>query len=158
MKRGKWRRAVFIVLYTMERGKNGEISYLLLKRKLHWKGWEFPKGKIEPGESKAQAASREAHEESGLKIKKLKRINISGKYRYPKVLADRPGVIGQTYQLFAGEVKADKKKVKLDKREHSGFKWQGFQKAMKMLKWPNQKRCLKITNNLLMKKSKSVCN
>jgi len=49
MAKGKYRKAVFVLLYSKTKKW---IEYLLLKRKLHWKGWEFPKGKIEPGEKK----------------------------------------------------------------------------------------------------------
>ena len=42
-----YRKSVFIVVYRKtEKG----ILYLILKRKLHWVGWEFPKGGIEPEE------------------------------------------------------------------------------------------------------------
>ncbi len=140
----KYRPAVFVVVYAKLKEK---IKYLILKRKLHWKGWEFCKGKIEDGESKEETAKREAKEETGLKIIKLKRFNISGKYLYSKKLPDRPEYIGQTYTLFAGEVKVGK--VKLDKKEHSTHKWMDFKTAYKKLTWPNQKKSLKIVNRFL---------
>lgn len=139
-----FRPAVFVVVYSKVKDK---IEYLLLKRKLHWKGWEFPKGKIETGEKKEQTARREAREETGQRIIKLKKFNFSGKYLYKKKLPDRPNYIGQTFSLFAGEVK--KNRVSLDKKEHAGFKWVEFGKAIKMLKWPNQKKSLRIVNSFL---------
>ncbi|MEM3116368.1 MAG: NUDIX domain-containing protein [Candidatus Pacearchaeota archaeon] len=142
----KYRKAVFIVVYTKTKNK---IEYLLLKRKLHWRGWEFPKGKIEPGENKIEAVKRELKEETGQIIKSIKKFNYSGGYRYHKILPDRPEIIGQTFTLFAAEVKRGK--VKLDKKEHSGYKWTDFKTALKMLKWPNQKKSLKIVNNWLIK-------
>lgn len=148
-KRGKFRPAVFIVVYYIDEKK--KPIYLLLKRKLHWKGWEFPKGKIELGESKAKTARREGWEESGLKIFNIKHYPVYGKYLYPKILPDRPEYIGQTYTLFSGEVKKDK--IKIEKREHSGFKWLPFSKAIKKLTWRDQKRCLKIVNKFLIKHS-----
>jgi 8-oxo-dGTP diphosphatase len=39
--------------------------------------WEFPGGKVEPGESPAEALSREISEELDLKIKVLKTFDIS---------------------------------------------------------------------------------
>ena len=44
MKFKKFRNAIFAVAYSRE-GDN--IKYLLLKRKKHWIGWEFPKGGID---------------------------------------------------------------------------------------------------------------
>jgi len=82
---------------------------------------------------------------------KIKKLNYSGKYRYHKFLSDRPGIIGQTFSLYAAEVRR-KGKVKLDKKEHSGYKWVDFKTAMKMLRWPNQRKCLRIVNGGLGKK------
>ncbi|MEK6886144.1 MAG: NUDIX domain-containing protein [Nanoarchaeota archaeon] len=151
MKKRGFRPAVFIVVYYLDKKTKPEKPiYLILKRKLHWKGWEFPKGKIEKGESKDKTARREGWEESGLKIFNLKRYNVSGKYLYPKILKDRPQYKGQTYTLFSGEVK--KAPVKLEKREHSAFQWLPFEKAVKKLTWNNQKKCLRIVNKFLGKK------
>ena len=44
-KRDKYRKSVFGVAYCKD--NDGKIEYIILKRKKHWKGWEFPKGKIE---------------------------------------------------------------------------------------------------------------
>jgi 8-oxo-dGTP pyrophosphatase MutT (NUDIX family) len=140
----KYRRAVFIVTYA--KTKKG-IEYLILKRKLHWKGWEFPKGAINFLETKKKAVKRELMEETGLSAKKIKKFEIKGKYKYNKVLNDRPNVIGQTYSLYA--VRVEKKKVIVDNYEHEDYKWVNFCEAKRKLKWPNQKKCLKIVNDWL---------
>lgn len=142
------RPAVFVVVYKME---NGKPLYLLLKRKLHWKGWEFPKGKIEKGENKEKTARREAHEETGYKIFNVKRYKVSGSYRYKTILKDRPQYYGQTYTLFSGEANPGNKKPKLDPKEHNGFGWFEFKKAVKKLTWADQKKCLKIVNREITK-------
>jgi 8-oxo-dGTP pyrophosphatase MutT (NUDIX family) len=139
--RGKYRRAVFVVTYSKE---EENIEYLILKRKKHWIGWEFPKGGIERFETKRQTAKREIKEETGLKMIKLKKFHIKGYYNYDRELKDRPGKIGQNYHLFAAQV--EKGKVSFDKKEHSGFKWMSYNEAEKKLTWPNQKKCLKIVN------------
>jgi 8-oxo-dGTP pyrophosphatase MutT (NUDIX family) len=143
----KYRNAVFIVTYAKQKDK---IYYLILKRKLHWKGWEFPKGGIKSSETKQHGVRREIKEETGLKILKIKKFDISGKYKYNKIHPDRPGIIGQMYQLFSVEV--SKRNIKIDKIEHSGYKWADFREAMKKLTWPNQKKCLKVVNSYLKKK------
>jgi 8-oxo-dGTP pyrophosphatase MutT (NUDIX family) len=140
MKRGKWRHAIFAVVYSEDNG----IKYLILKRKKHWIGWEFPKGKIEFLETKRMAVRREVKEETGLKILKIKKFNVKGLYHYKRKLKDRPKYIGQTYHLFA--VKVEKGNVKIDKREHSGFKWMKFENAEKIITWKNQKKCLRIVD------------
>lgn len=140
--KGRYRRAVFIVIYAREKNK---IEYLILRRKHHWKGWEFSKGGIKFPEPKRWAARREAKEESGLKIMRVKRFNYSGSYRYPKEFPDRKGYAGQTFTLFAAEAK--KGRVKIDRKEHSGFRWMSFKQAARSVKFPNQKKSLKIVNN-----------
>lgn len=149
-KKGKYRRAVFGVAYSKD--DNGKIEYVILKRKKHWKGWEFTKGKIEKFETKRMAVKREVKEETGLKILSTKRFKEKGSYIYDKKLWDRPSKIGQTYNLFAVRVEKGNGKVKLDSIEHNGYEWASFKEAYKKLTWSNQKHCLKIVNEWLNSK------
>jgi 8-oxo-dGTP pyrophosphatase MutT (NUDIX family) len=149
-KKEKYRRAVFGVAYSIN--SDGKIEYILLKRKKHWKGWEFPKGKIEKFETKRMAARREVSEETGLKILKIKRFKEKGVYLYHKKLWDRPDKVGQTYQLFAVQVWKGDGRLKLDHIEHNGYKWVSFKEAERELTWPNQRKCLKIVNDWLIKR------
>ena len=137
----KYRKGVFIIVYFKSKQN---IEYLILNRKLHWKGWEFPKGKIERFETKKIAVKRELKEETGLSPIKIKSFKEKGKYKYKKILADRPEYIGQTYSLFAVEVK--KGKIKIDKREHLDYKWVDFKNALEKLTFSNQQKCLRIVN------------
>lgn len=150
MKGEKYRKAVFIVVYSVLKGKP---KYLLLKRKLHWTGWEFPKGGVEKFELKKMAVKREVFEETGLVPIKIKKHNFSGKYKYPKILEDRPGVVGQTFFLYSVEV--EKGKVKIDKKEHSSHKWLSYIEAKKRLTYDNQKEALKIVDNWLGERLKN---
>lgn len=141
----KFRRGVFIVAYRQEKEK---ILYLLLKRKLHWTGWEFPKGGINSGENLIKAVKRELKEETGQVPIKIKKYSIKGSYKYARPLKDRPGIIGQTYVLFSAEL--SNKKIKIDKGEHSSYKWTDYKTAESLLTFPNKKRCLKIVNKKLL--------
>ena len=143
----KYRKSVFVVVYT--KTKKG-IEYLILKRRLHWKGWEFPKGGIESFETEKNAAKREVFEETGLKPLNVKKFDFRGSYRYRKNLSDRFGFDGQEFYLYCAEVKSGK--VKIDKHEHTRFMLVDFSKAIKMLRWSNQKKSLKIVNNWLKEK------
>ena len=108
----KFRKGIFMVAYTLESGKP---EYIIQQRKLHWKGWEFPKAGIDKGESQNETAKREIKEETGLEIIKVTSHKYKGKFLYAKELPDRPGMIGQTYFLYSVEVK--KGKIEIDKRE-----------------------------------------
>lgn len=140
----KYRKAVFIATYAITKNK---IEYLILKRKLHWKGWEFPKGGIKNAETQKQAVKRELKEETGTTPLRIKKFNINGKYKYDKKYPDRLGYTGQSYVLYASEIK--KGKIKKDKLEHSDYKWVSFREALKKLTWPNQRKSLKIVNDWL---------
>lgn len=141
----KFRKGVFGLTYC--KNPEGKIEYALLKRKKHWIGWEFVKGKIEKGETKEMAVRREVKEETGLKILNIKKFNVGGFYKYNKKLKDRPRIIGQTYVLFA--VKIKRGKIKVDKKEHERGEWVSFKEAYRKLTWPNQRKCLKIVDNWL---------
>ena len=146
----RYRKAIFVVTYAIDKG---EVYYLILKRKLHWKGWEFPKGGLEGVKERIftkRAVKREIIEETGLIPIEIKKHNFSGKFKYNKIFKDRPGLIGQTYQLYSAKVK--KKKPNLKKNsdgEHSGFSWVDYKTAIKKLTWLNQKKCLKLVNTWL---------
>lgn len=141
----KYRKAVFILVYA-KTGK--KVDYLLLKRRLHWKGWEFPKGGIEKGEKSINSAKRELKEETGLNALGIKKFRYSGKYKYNRKFSTRPGLSGQTFSLYAAKVR--KGKVKADKKEHSGYKWADFNSSLKILSWPNQRESLKLVNSWLI--------
>jgi 8-oxo-dGTP pyrophosphatase MutT (NUDIX family) len=139
----KYRKGVFIVVYRTARRKR---LYLVLHRKLHWIGWEFPKGGMKH-ESILHGVKRELKEETGCSALRIIRYSGHGKYKYDKKLADRRNLLGQTYDLFSAEI--DCRKIRLDKKEHSGYRWLKFKQALKILTWPNQKKCLKIVERVL---------
>ena len=143
----RYREGIFLVVYSEEHEKR---KYLILKRKLHWKGWEFPKGGIKNNEEISTAVRRELKEETGLKPLLIKKFKIKGQYKYKKLLKDRPGFFGQNYVLYSAEINYGK--IKIDKIEHLSYEWLEFQDAVKKLKWTNQKKCLRIVNHWLEKK------
>ncbi len=142
-----YRKAIFVVVYA--KTKKG-IEYLILRRRHHWKGWEFAKGGINFNETKEHAVKRETGEETGLTARKIKKFNYHGKYLYKKKFSDRTGIMGQSFSLYAAEVRRGK--VKIDKKEHSGFKWLSFEEAVKKVRFPNQKKSLRIVNEWLNRK------
>ena len=152
MREGKtFRPAIFVVAYSINEKNIPE--FILLKRQLHWKGWEFCKGKIEKGEKQIDAVKRELKEETGISIntKDIVDHKIAGKYFYPKWFTLRPGKMGQTYHLYSVKVKKPKT-ITLDPLEHNGHKWVTFEKAIKLITYPNQRQSLRIVKKFIDKK------
>src|SRR3989344_4265100 len=145
-KRG-YRKAVFVVIYKKQDNK---IKYLILKRKLHWKGWEFTKGGVEKNEAEMLAVIREVKEESGLNAVKIINHRKKGRYNYKKIIPARP-YLGQAYSLYSAQVSNKNKKIKIDKGEHEMYKWADFHEAIKILSWKYQKQCLGIVNKFLVR-------
>ena len=135
-----YRNCVFCVVYA-------DSQFLLLHRKLNWKGWEFCKGGIRKNETPEQAVKREIREETHLKLLEIKKFNIKGKFLYDKKAQKQKGYKGASYILFSALVK--KGKPKISKIEHDSYKWCAFRQALKLLTWPNQKKCLKIVKKSL---------
>ncbi|MDB5034297.1 MAG: hydrolase [Chlorobi bacterium] len=50
---------------VLRRTGEGQLEVLLIQHSMH-RGWSFPKGWVEPGETPQQAAIREVEEESGV--------------------------------------------------------------------------------------------
>lgn len=142
----KYRQAVFAVTYAET---DEGIKYLILKRKFHWRGWEFSKGGINFLESKKSAVKREIFEETGKKPLRIKRFNFHGKYKYKKKLPERKDFIGQAYSLYAAEIKYGK--IKIDKSEHLTYKWLSFDEALRKITFQNQKKSLRIVDQWLKK-------
>lgn len=150
MEEERYRKAIFVVVYSIDKGNR--IEYLILQRKHHWKGWEFPKGGINKDEKMKAAVRREVREETGLVPLKIKKFDFSGRYLYKKKFADRTGIKGQTFSLYAAETK--KGKVRIDRKEHSEYKWMSFGEAVKRIRFNNQKKSLRIVNDWLNRKEK----
>jgi len=145
MKMYKYRQGIFCVVYSVS-----PLRYLLLHRKLHWRGWEFPKGGRLAREKLENTLKREIKEETGLKVQAIKSFPIKGKFLYDKKTQQERKFRGFIYNLFSCRVK--KGKIKISKKEHDGFKWCNYQEALKLLRWPNQKKCLSIVHSFLKNK------
>jgi len=142
----KYRNGIFVIVFRKNKSK---YEYLILKRKLHWKGWEFPKGGCKKGEDYLRCIKRELKEETKQSPLSIISFNKKGKWKYPKELSDRKNFDGQSWRLFAAELK--NKNIKIDKREHEDYSWKSYSEAKKILTYKNQKTCLKLVNDFLKK-------
>ena len=121
---------------------NKDKKFLILYRTLHWRGWEFPKGGIEKGESEEDALKREIKEETGLDAKIICKLPYEVVYDYPKDFIKKTntkyrGARQSVYLAVADGI------VKLSK-EHKRYKLVSYKEARKLLKHENQKNALDV--------------
>lgn len=115
---------------------DGERHYLLL----HYPDghWGFPKGKIELGESKQQAAERELFEETGLHATL---IDDFERY-YSYIFTDTDGILARkVVHFFLGKVPDNEVKIS---HEHQDFIWLPFENAVRKVTYDNAKRMLNM--------------
>lgn len=109
--------------------------------------WNFPKGKLTPGERNFKAALREVEEETGLSPRDLQfreRFRVEDHFTYVR----NREKIRKTVTYFLAETKETRVRLKIVPREHQGerhegFGWFTFRDAMKIVRTPNLRKHLK---------------
>src|SRR5260221_3052759 len=99
--------------------------------------WDFPKGKIEEGETKQEAALRELMEETGLTAELDNTFEKTFQYIFTDL--DKELAHKMVY-FFVG--KATSNTVKLSD-EHIDYKWLPYKQAIEQLTYDNAKLLLK---------------
>jgi len=119
---------------------NGEIQYLLLRRIPDSGGfWQPVTGGVEEGERRIQALEREVREETGVRniIRIIEEVYYS-EFFDPHLLKE---------YVFGVEISSNEKIV--IGWEHSEYRWCGFEEALKLLKWKENKEAIKKLNEIL---------
>lgn len=117
----------------------GEIRYLLIKNKRS-AHWGFPKGHIEPGETKIETAKREVLEETGIHINIIDGFECISKYK----IRDR---IEKKVSIFVGTTK-DTSTI-IQQEEIEDYIWLTYDRAMNLLKFDNDKNILSSAHTYL---------
>jgi len=128
-----------IVLFRSASNKN---EFLLLN---YPQGhWDFVKGKVEPGETPYETASRETKEETGISdIEFIDGFEESVEYNFKFKNED----IHKIVVFFLA--KTDEKKITLS-HEHNDFVWLEYDDAIKKTTFRNAKNVLSKTNEFLL--------
>jgi len=129
-----------------------ENKFLIFHRNKNWKGWELLKGGRKKGETESQALKREIKEETHNKDWKLiKKFNICIEYPWPKeFIKDHMKFHGACNKLYL--IRFNNQKIKIDKREHSSYRWVTKKQALKLLTYHNLKRALRMADKYDKKK------
>lgn len=117
--------------------------------------WNFPKGRLDPGETEIEAAKRELEEETGItKIKIIDGYKDEYKYDFDTTVEDGSRqTIYKTAVFFLAEV--DDEKINISD-EHTDFGWYDYQKAHQRLFYQNGQDLLKRAHEFLSKKQDFV--
>jgi 8-oxo-dGTP pyrophosphatase MutT (NUDIX family) len=133
-----------VIVYRKD-ATTGSLLYLLVRKSRGKKLWEFPKGKLEPGEGVSHAAMRELREETGIVGKPQRGFVKSVNYDFNKM-----GVRVQKKVIhFLLEAKDSRVTIS---DEHSGFLWTNYADARKKLVFDNRKLMLDRAKQFLKRK------
>lgn len=125
------------------------LKFLILK---HKKGhWSFAKGHKDKGETAFETAKRELHEEAGIDDVEFisKRILLNEEYTFVNKSKD---IVKKEVRYFIAKSKS--KKVKIDNREITGYKWCTLNAAEKVITFRQSRKTIKKANKLISKKFK----
>lgn len=119
----------------------GVNRYLLIKNKRS-AHWSFPKGHVEPGESDEQTAIREVKEETGIDIGIVPGFKAKSEYSIQNK-------IEKVVYIFAAT--CEDTTTTIQEEEIEDYLWLDYHKAMKHLKFENDKNILSRLNEYLKK-------
>lgn len=118
--------------------RENEIKYLLIKKKGE-DHWEFPKGKVEHGESDIETAKREIMEESGICTPKF----IDG-FEMSDSFSPKEG-LKKTVKIFLAESNEEV----IVSHEHEDFEWVLFKDLDKFITKPQLINVFKKINKFI---------
>lgn len=124
--------------------KEKKVQFLVLQRAenmIYAGQWRMVGGKVKQGESYWEAGLRELGEETGLRPKRYWTLPSINQFYEPKT--DKIHLI----PAFGAEI-APPGEVLLD-REHSGFKWIDLSKIDRYIKWPEQRRLMRLIHQIV---------
>ena len=121
---------------------NDQIEYLLL----HYRDghWDFPKGKMEPGETKQEAAHRELQEETGLNAQLDNDFEETFSYSF---LDPHKKIATKIVHFFMG--RTVNSTISLSD-EHTDYQWMTYKQALTKLTYDNAKNILKKAHKQLL--------
>lgn len=136
----KTEKSAGIILYRLEQGQPKVLV-------LHYTAghWDFPKGKLEPGETDVQAALREVQEETGITHLELQ---PSWKQTLHYIYTRAGERISKTVVFFLGLTRQSQ--IKLS-HEHQGSTWLSPPEAEKRLTFDNAKKILRLATPIWKK-------
>jgi len=137
----KYRKGVSAVVFRREQ----KPLFLVLHRKLNWKGYEFLKGGMRGNEKERNCLMREMGEETGIRRYCFVRTEYAYKYPWSKEYKkDNKKFHGAHFRLYLVEDFDISRRIKIDRNEHSGYRWTDARTALKLVTYQDQKDALRF--------------
>ncbi|MFA5029589.1 MAG: NUDIX domain-containing protein [Patescibacteria group bacterium] len=115
------------------------LQYLVLYHRGSY--WNFPKGKLDAGESEEQGAKRELVEETGIKdIKLIDGWRAQTDFFFKEARSGKAQLIKKDFILFLAKLPLQAE-LKIS-GEHNGYAWLNLKTANKYLRFKNLKGIL----------------
>jgi 8-oxo-dGTP pyrophosphatase MutT (NUDIX family) len=134
---GMEERSAGAVVY---RHNSGSRIYLLLQNAGRW---DFPKGRVEKGETEVQTVIREVEEETGVADLKI----VPGFRKVIEYFYRRDGKnIHKQVTYLLGATQEERVRISF---EHQGFGWFGYREALERASYDNSKVTLKEAEQFL---------
>jgi 8-oxo-dGTP pyrophosphatase MutT (NUDIX family) len=129
--------------------KTGRGTEYLMLKTIPERGdhWQPVTGGVEEGETNIEALRREVWEETGVK-NAIRIVENVGYFEYSNAHFVKGFDFIKEY-VFGVEVDSNKRIV-IDGKEHSEFRWCSFQEALELLKWDENKKALSKLNEILI--------
>lgn len=135
-----------IVIYTI---KNNQPYYLLLHHGGRY--WNFPKGKLEKGESTIEAAYREVWEETGIPKDIIRLHRGFQRHYYYRFRVEEGRIIDKKVTFYLGSVLSQKIHIS---KEHENYGWFSYDLSMEKLRYRNSQKLIMAANDFLEKNIK----
>jgi len=135
-------------IIVFRRNPQEGVQYLVLYHRGSY--WNFPKGKMEQGESEMETALRETAEEAGLSgLKLIDGFRQQTEFFFKEKRGNAVELIKKDFILYLAEAPMGAE-PKLS-HEHNGYGWFDFKTAGKFLKFKRTKEILAEAESLIGK-------
>ena len=140
-------KSVGIILFRYN-NRDKEIQYLVLYHRGTY--WNFPKGKVETGESEVETAKRELKEETGIdNIQIIKGWRQQTDFFFKEDRGGKKELIKKDFILYLAKMPKGAE-VKIS-AEHNGYGWFNYKIAGKYLKFKSLKEIIKEADSYVAK-------
>ncbi len=136
------KKLIDVYVYTMNEGEPEFLLFLRSAKKIYAHQWRMIGGKVNEEEKYWEAALRELKEETGLHPRQF--------WSIPSVNTFYEAKTDQIHQIPAFAVELDLDSNPQLDDEHSEYRWISIDDLDSYLHWPEQKRLIRLTYELLV--------